>query len=166
MEDKTDFRQDLAGAALMIALGVVVVVVGVGYRVGELTRMGAGYVPVVIGTLLIVVGGLIGVTARASRDKTKAAPLVEIGRLPAKPGEGAIQWRGWLCILGGVAAFVILGEHVGLVAAIFGSVFIAALGDRMNSLRDCVLLAVGLTIAGVAIFSYGLKLTFPLFTWG
>ena len=29
-----------------------------------------------------------------------------------------------------------------------------------------VLLAVGITVVGVAIFVYGLKMTFPMFTWG
>ena len=61
---------------------------------------------------------------------------------------------------------MIAGEHLGLVPAIFLSVFLAALGDKQNSWRDCFLLAAAITIAGVAIFSFGLKLTFPLFTWG
>jgi hypothetical protein len=106
VEGESDFKSDLIGAALIIVLGIVVVVVGVGYRLGTLTNMGAGYVPTVIGTLLIVVG-----------------------------------------------------------LAIFSAVFLSALGDRSNSWRDCFLLALGMTVAGVAIFSFGLKLTFPLFTW-
>ena len=167
METESTYGQDLAGAALMVVLGGAVVVAGAGYRIGELTRMGAGYVPVVIGTLMVVIGVLIGLTARRSHGIARAAPgpLTEVGLLPAKPGEGRIQWRGWLCILGGVAAFVVAGGHLGLVPAIFLAVFISACGDRANSLRDCALLAAAITIAGVAIFSYGLKLTFPLFTW-
>ena len=49
--------------------------------------------------------------------------------------------------------------------ATFAAVFISALGDRTNSVRDAALLAAGITIAGVLIFSLGLKLSFPLFTW-
>ena len=167
METESTYAQDIAAAALMIVLGGTVVAVGAGYRVGELTRMGAGYVPVVIGTLMVVIGVLIGLTARKTRGASRATAgvLPDVGALPTKPGEGRIQWRGWLCILGGVAAFVVAGGHLGLVPAIFLAVFVSALGDRENSLRDCALLAAGLTIAGVAIFSYGLKLTFPLFTW-
>ena len=166
MEGESSFRQDLVGAVLMIVLGIVVVGVGIGYRMGTLTNMGAGYVPVMLGSLLIFIGALIGITARASRNRAVANPvLAEVGRIPAAPGEGAIQWRGWGCILAGVAAFVLAGEHLGLVAAIFLAVFISALGDRANSLRDCLLLALGITVVGVAIFSFGLKLTFPLFTF-
>jgi hypothetical protein len=167
VEGESDFKSDLVGAALIIILGIVVVVVGVGYRLGALTNMGAGYVPTVIGTLMIFVGVLIAVTARASRAKAASpdALLPEVGKLPHAPGDSVIQWRGWACILGGVAAFVIAGEHLGLAPAIFSAVFLSALGDRTNSWRDCFLLALGMTIAGVAIFSFGLKLTFPLFTW-
>ena len=148
------------------ALGVVVVFYGVVYRMGSLTNVGAGYVPVVLGTLLIVMGLLIGITGFTGRHRVADKPSVaDVGKIPAAPGEGVIQWRGWGCILAGVAAFVIAGEHLGLVAAIFLSVFISALGDRANSLRDCVLLALGITVAGVLIFSIGLKLTFPLFTF-
>jgi hypothetical protein len=117
---------------------------------------------------MIFIGVLIAATARASRAKTAVpsdALLPEVGKLPAPPGDSVIQWRGWLCILGGIAAFVVFGEHLGLAPAIFSAVFLSALGDRTNSWRDCFLLALGMTIAGVAIFSFGLKLTFPLFTW-
>ena len=168
METEGDFRRDLIGAALMIVLGIVVTTVGVGYRMGSLTNMGAGYVPVVLGTLLIVMGALIAITGFAGRG-VKAAPLVtpvvEAAHVPSAPGESPWQWRGWICILGGVAAFVLAGEHLGLVPAIFSAVFLSALGDTKNSWRDCFLLALGITVAGVAIFSFGLKLTFPLFTW-
>jgi hypothetical protein len=52
------------------------------------------------------------------------------------------------------------------VPATFLSVFIAAMGDRSTSVRASALLATGITIVGVLIFIYGLKMTFPLFTWG
>jgi hypothetical protein len=165
MEVESSYKVDLVGAALMIVVGIVVVFFGVGYRMGTLTNMGAGYVPVVLGTLMILMGLLIGVTGYAGRHRAApASAMSEVGKIPSAPGEGPVQWRGWGCILGGVAAFVLAGEHLGLVAAIFLTVFIAALGDRANSLRDCLLLALAMTVAGVLIFSVGLKLTFPLFT--
>ena len=64
------------------------------------------------------------------------------------------------------AGFVVFGVYGGLVPATFLSVFIAAMGDRTNSIRDAVILAAGVTLAGVLIFVYGLSMTFPLFTWG
>ena len=164
MDTQLAYRRDLIGAALVVVLGIVVIVVGRGYDTGTLTRMGAGFVPVVLGVLLIVVGALMALTTRRGAAASAAVPS-GVPQLPHQPTTRP-EWCGWGCILGGVAAFVVLGTHGGLVPATFAAVFVSALGDRTNSLRDAALLAAGITIAGVLIFSLGLKLSFPLFTWG
>ena len=133
-------------------LGLAIVAQGLTYRMGSLTHMGAGYVPVVLGTLLALVGATIGALAEPA----------DFGDAASAPTE----WRGWLCILGAVLAFVVLGSYGGMVPATFAAVFIAAMGDRGNRPRDAALLAAGITVVGVVIFSYGLKMTFALFTWG
>ena len=152
MKPLRKFSKDRVSSALLIVLGIAIVAEAISYRMGTLTRMGAGFVPAVLGTLLALAGIAIGITAdKGDFGDAKSAPT---------------EWRGWLCILGGVFAFVLFGVYGGLVPATFISVFIAAMGDKGNSIRDALLLAVALVIAGVAIFSYGLKLQLPLFTWG
>jgi hypothetical protein len=146
------FNKDRVGAGLLILMGAGIVAQGLTYRMGQLTRMGAGFIPVVLGTLLMLVGVAIGVTAEPGDFGTKESQPTE--------------WRGWLCVLGGVIGFVVFGVYGGLVPATLLSVFIAAMGDRSNSVRDAATLAVGVTVVGVLIFVYGLKMTFPLFTWG
>jgi hypothetical protein len=59
----------------------------------------------------------------------------------------------------------VLGQHGGLVPASFVSVFLAALGDRNNSVRAAAGLAALMTALGVVVFHYGLHLLLPLFTW-
>jgi hypothetical protein len=145
-------KKDRVSAFLLIGLGLAVVAEGRSYRMGELTRMGAGYMPVVYGTLLALVGVAIGI----------ASGHEDFGDAQSHPTE----WRGWLCVLGGILSFVLLGFYGGLVPATFAAVFISAMGDKGNSLRDAALLAGGLTVAGVVIFSYGLSLQLPMFTWG
>jgi hypothetical protein len=76
-----------------------------------------------------------------------------------------VQWRGWLCILGGTLAFVVLGQHGGLVPASFASVFVAALGDRQSTVKASALLAATLTLFCLVVFHFGLKLQLPLFQW-
>ena len=152
MKPWRSFNKDRVSAILLIVMGVGIVLQGMTYRMGALTRMGAGFIPVVLGTLLALVGVAIGLTAEPG----------DFGTAEAVPTE----WRGWLCVLAGVLAFVVFGQYGGLVPATFLSVFIAAMGDRGNRIRDAALLAAGITVAGVLIFIYGLKMTFPLFTWG
>ena len=152
MKSLRKLNKDRVSAVLLIVLGLGIVLQGLAYRMGTLTRMGAGFIPVVLGAVLALVGVAIGITAeRGDFGDAQSAPT---------------EWRGWLCILGGVAAFVVLGVYGGLVPATFVSVFIAAMGDRVNSVGVGALLALALVVAGALIFSYGLHLQLPLFTWG
>jgi hypothetical protein len=146
------FNKDRVSAVILILIGAGIIAQGINYRIGALTRMGAGFIPVVLGTLLALTGLAIGLTAEPG----------DFGDQTTAPTE----WRGWLCVLGGVLAFVVLGVYGGLVPATFISVFIAAMGDKGNSVRGSLLLSAGITIAGIVIFIFGLKMTFPLFTWG
>jgi hypothetical protein len=149
-------KDHLAGALLML-LGVAVVLAAWRYRMGNLTRMGAGYVPVVLGLLLAVVGALIALTARG------AATSVQRAGPHAAP---AFEWRAWSCILGAIGAFVVLGTYGGMVPATFACTFIAALGDRTNRPRDALYLATAMVVAGWLIFIVGLRVQMPAFAWG
>jgi uncharacterized membrane protein len=111
--------------------------------------------PLMLGVTLTFVGVLILGTAIVT-------PLGDDERiLPEKP-----EWFAWGCILAGPIAFIILGEFFGLVLATFACVFIPALGDRTATLKGSAILAAGVTVFGVALFSYVLKIPFPLFRWG
>lgn len=152
--------KDHLGALLLIALGAAVLALGLGYRVGTLNRMGAGFIPVVLGVLLILVGVAIGVTA-ATPGQAMTNPLPGHGSHAGGP-----DLRGGICILGGVLAFVVIGRYGGLVPATFASVFVAALGDRENTLRGAATLGAILTAFCVVVFHFGLHLQLQLFQWG
>jgi hypothetical protein len=77
----------------------------------------------------------------------------------------APEWRGWLCISGSIAAFVVLGFHGGLVPATFAVVFISAMGDRDNSAIASAVLAAVMTVVCVVIFHWLLHMQLPLFRW-
>ena len=153
--------KDRLGGALLVATGAATVVAGTGYGMGTLREMGSGFYPVVLGVLLVLIGLVLFATASRAPDAHLATAPAEMAHL-AGP---VVQWRGWLCILGGALSFVVLGQHGGLVPASFVSVFVAALGDRNNSVRDAALLAALMTALGVVVFHYGLHLLLPLFQW-
>jgi len=154
------WTKDHVGGTLLVAVGLAVVVAGVGYGVGSLRHMGPGFFPVALGALLALVGAALLAGARRAGAVATAAP-VEMAHL-AGP---VVQWRGWACIVAGVLAFVVLGEHGGLVPASFVSVFVAALGDRRNGVGAAAALAAALTALGVIVFHAWLHLQLPLFTW-
>ena len=151
--------KDYFGAALLVGLGAAIVVAAIGYDLGDLTEMGPGFLPAVLGSLMILVGIMVALTSRKTQPAT---PSSEEHHGPV----GLPDLRGTLAILGGIIAFVLLGDHGGLIPATFASVFIAASGDREHSWKSAALFAAGVTAFGVAVFYFGLKVKMPLVAWG
>lgn len=149
--------KDYCGGVILILLGGSAAITAQGYKLGTLNRMGPGYFPAALGILMALAGLVLIGTAMARHARQAAAE--------AAPGEAhPAEWRGWLCICAGVLAFAGLGTVSGLVPATFACVFIAAMGDHDNRPRDALLLAAGVTLAGVAVFWWGLGILFPLFS--
>jgi hypothetical protein len=157
----TKWTKDHVGGALLVAMGLAVAIAGAGYGIGTLQQPGSGFFPSVLGVLLV----LIGVVLLASTRGARAGGPVEAPAEMAHLAGPVVQWRGWLCIVGGALSFAVLGEHGGLVPASFVSVFLAAMGDRRNTWRSAAALAALMTALGVIVFHGGLHLLLPLFTF-
>jgi len=145
-------KRDYYAGALMILLGLIAAHDGTNYQIGTLQHMGPGYFPIALGILLVFLGMLIAGTASTEDAEASALPHAE--------------WRGWLCIIAGPAAFILLGRYGGMLPATFACVFIASLGDRQSTLKGAAILATGVTVFGVLLFHYLLKIAMPVLTWG
>ena len=140
-------RRQLASSALVFLLGLGTLLGSFNYEVGTSARMGAGYFPMVLGALLLLIGALLLATPGSAQEDEDV---------------GAPQYRGWACVIGGMLAFIVLGAYAGLIPATFSLIFISALGDKENSLITAVSLALCMTVIAVLVFSYGLQIQFPL----
>jgi len=147
---KRDFYAGLA----MTLLGAGVTLNSMTYKLGTLMHMGPGMFPFILGILLIFVGVLIFVSGLIT-------PLEDGERILPE----SMEWRGWACILAGPLMFILFGEFFGMVAATFMCVFVSALGDRTATLKGSAILAACITVGGAFLFSYVLKVPFPLFRW-
>ena len=134
----------------MTVLGLGAAFQGSTYNIGSLSRMGPGYFPTVLGIILTLIGLAIAVTARFTHYE---------GEEDVLPPE----WRGWICICASVIAFVVFGEYGGLVPATFSIVFIAALGDRMNTVKGAAILALSVVVVAIVVFWWALQMQLPLF---
>lgn len=106
----------------------------------------------VLGVVLILCGGAIAIPGVESVEEH-----VDLHPSP--------EWRGWACILGGVASFILLARNLGLFPATFSCVFISALGDRSVDIKHSALLAFALAVIGVLVFHYLLGIQLPPFAW-
>lgn len=148
-------KREAWAAGTMIVLGLGAIAQATTYTLGSLARMGPGLFPAILGVLLVLLGLIIA--------RMAYSPMVTEEDAEEIPPP---EWRGWGCIIGGLMTFILLGKYGGLVPATFALVFISAMGDRQHTPRSAALLAVGVTILGVAVFSWALQLQFPLFRWG
>ena len=147
-------KQDAWASGVLCVLGLGVILQGSSYTMGSLSRMGPGFFPVALGVLLVFLGLVLLFASGLSEDEEEEDHV------------GPPEWRGWLCIISGVIAFIVLGRYGGLVPATFALVFISALGDRTHTLLTAFALSVFVTILGIVIFSWALELQFPMFRWG
>ena len=138
-------NRDYYAGALMALIGAGAIYEGQQYGIGSLSRMGSGFFPVAIGV------GLVGLGA-----------IMALARSPAEGEGSAPDWRGALAITAGVVAFVALAKPAGLAPAIFACVFASALGARTTTVKQALLLSLGVMVFGVLLFHYGLHVQFPV----
>ena len=117
--------------------------------IGSALRMGPGFYPFALGLCLAVLGAVIAV--KGVLENVEAGPF------------GAIPWRAVLILVPLPIFFGATIRGLGLVPTVFVMAFAATFAARQTSLRSGFLLAVGLTVFCVFIFSIVAGLPTPLF---
>jgi hypothetical protein len=154
-----NINKDYYGGALLLVIGMYVTFIGRTYEPGTLQQMGPGFFPVALGILLSVLGVIVALGARrGSADSPEAADHNDAPR--------TADWRGWLCIIFSIVAFVVFSRYLGFIPASFATVFISAMGDRDNTWKSASILAVVATVFGVVVFGYALKIQMPMIAFG
>jgi len=149
------YKRDFYAGGLMILFGLFAALNGPKYTMGTLMHMGPGFLPTTLGVILVLLGLVIAGSALATKPGED-----EEGILPEHP-----QWFGWACILAGPLAFIVFGKIGGMIPGTFACVFVSALGDRESTWRSAAILGAVVTVFGVALFHYLLKIPMPLLRW-
>jgi len=145
-------RREFFAGGLILLFGLVALLEGRRLGMGTLSDMGPGYVPMALGVVLSGLGVIIALTGQTQASDNGAEPDIP-------------DWRGAICILLGAISFIVLGQHAGLAAAIFSSVFVAAMGDRTTKITEALALAAGVTVFGCVLFGNILKIPIPIYGW-
>lgn len=143
-------KRDAAASGLLCLLGLAAALQVSAGSLGKLSMMSLGWVPVLLGTLMMFVGILWLFESRLSPDDDDSTDI------------GSSKWRGSCGLVSGVFAFMVLGKYGGLLPAIAVSVFITVMGDPRHSWQSAALLAAVLTVvAAICLFF----LPLPMFRW-
>jgi len=143
-------HKDILAGGLLVAVGLWAgIYAWQSYALGTVTHMGPGMLPTVLGFSLAGIGMLILVPAffRAG------APLL-------RP-----DYRQFVAVLGGLLAFALTVDGLGLVPAIFLMTMVAVLADDRLGIVGTLALAAGLSIIAVLIFRVGLRIPLDAFKW-
>ena len=139
--------KDVLAGGIFIALGVAFAAGSLAYDIGTPVRMGPGYVPLVLGVVLAGLGVLVIVKGFIAGE---GDPI------------GQVDWRAVILITAALLFFGLTVRGLGVVGALFGASLLAALARSQTSIREALVIAVGLTALSVVIFIVALQLRLPL----
>jgi hypothetical protein len=137
--------KDIAVGILLITVAILGLYFNREYETGTASRMGPGYMPMLVLGLLGIFGiGLLVTSVRSGPD-----PLEKWA------------WRELGLILAAMTVFGALLEHIGLALSIGALVMISSFADRSQTLKGALALAVAMIGLCWLIFIRGLNLSVP-----
>ena len=129
-------NRDLVAGLVLSAFGVAALFIGARYDAGTATEMGAGYMPRLLAGGIVLFGAIIAIKGLGlGRDPLPSLPLWPL-----------------FCILAGIAAFGLLINRAGLIAAIFATVCAGKLASRELSWPQAILMAAFLSLLSALLF--------------
>jgi hypothetical protein len=141
-------RKDLLAGGIFVLAGAYFALESLTYEIGTAFRMGPGFMPLLLGSALALLGMAIAAGGWKKPDTEQPAD---------------IPWRGLVLIVGVVVFFGATIRGLGFVPVVLISSFGAALASRLNSPVFALLLAVTLTVLCTVIFVVGLGMSVPWF---
>ena len=138
--------KDFWAGILFIAIGAFAVIVALNYPMGTAARMGPGYFPRALGTLLMILGGASLV--RGLRQQ--GAPIMPW------------QFRPIIVVLGSTVVFGLIVQYVGLAISTVLLVFASSFGSHEFRPKEAVLAGLFMAVLCVAVFVYALHIQLPV----
>ncbi|MEP6719980.1 MAG: tripartite tricarboxylate transporter TctB family protein [Variovorax sp.] len=154
---KIKSHKDFLSGLMFTCVGLAFALGATNYSIGSGARMGPGYFPLVLGTLLAIGGGIVMLGALASGPRD-GDPV------------GRIAWKPLILIIGANLVFgLLLGglptlgiPAMGLMIAIYALVVISCVAGARFSIKSALVLATILAVGSYLTFILGLSLQFQV----
>lgn len=139
--------KDILAGSIFIAIGGAFALGALAYDIGTPLRMGPGYVPLVLGGILVALGGGIVIKGFIAGEGEEI---------------GFVDVRAVVLVIAALLFFGITVRGLGVIGALFGTTLLAAMARSRTSWIEALVIAAGVTALSVAIFIYALQLRLPL----
>ena len=139
-------RPDLLASAIFIGLGGLVLWSTSDLPAGSAAMMGPGFMPLMIASLLIILGLVVGV----------------MGAFKHVEALDAVKLRPLLILLASVGGFAFAAEIAGFVIAAAGLIIFGSMADKEWRVREVLISSTVLTLFGLLVFIYGLNVQMPV----
>ncbi|WP_297106386.1 tripartite tricarboxylate transporter TctB family protein [uncultured Devosia sp.] len=140
-------KNDLASGAIFVAFGAYFALEAMRYEFGTPFRMGPGFMPIVLGGILVALGIAVAAKGIGKPDEEAAPPW---------------PWRGIALVLGTVLFFAATIRGLGFIPVVLISGFVTAMSSVKNNLVSALIISVGLCVLCLLIFVVGLGMIVPL----
>src|SRR5262249_2898718 len=144
-------RKKILAGIIFAGVGLTAAVLSLGLDVGTVTRLGPGGFPLLLASILTLLG-LAHIVSAAQPGQEE-----NLGAWEGKTSKAVL-----LIPLSAVAFALVIGRF-GLVPAIIASVLLGGLANPTVRIVELAVLCVGLAASGAGLFVHGLGLPFTLF---
>jgi hypothetical protein len=139
-------NKDFWAGMMFFLTGAGAIFVARQYQFGSTLSMGPGYFPVVLGVILVAFGVIVMLRGLRKNEKIQ--------------GDWSI--RALIVLPFSLVLFGILMDLAGFVPALIALVFVSAASGKEFKFKEVLLLTLFLGVLSVAMFIWGLGLSYPL----
>ena len=145
------YRKDFWSAVLYIALGLGTIIASLHYDFGSPSNMGPGFFPIVLSTMLVIIGCVIAGRVLATLNAGAEARL------------GFVNWKALALVSGSTVLFGLLLPYAGLLIALPALMLMGAAASRHFRLELRAIIGM-LVLSGACalVFVVGLGVPMPL----
>ena len=137
--------RNLARGLFLVAISLAFGLTALRYPIGDFARAGAGLFPVVVSSMLLLIGIATVVRSRF------------VAKIPMD-----VHFKNIGVILGSLCAFAVITLFVNMLTAIVAMVFIATLAGKNYSWKRNVKISIGLVLMAF-VFAKFLGMNLPLY---
>ncbi len=146
---KIKSQRDFWSGLMFLVVGAAFAVGATNYSMGSSARPGAGYFPLILSTILAIMGAIV---------------LFESLTIETEDGEpiGHIAWRPLLVVVFAITVFAVLLPRMGMFVTIPILIVIVSFAGDEFSWVGVIVSSIVLTVFSWLVFIKGLGLTIPL----